>query len=121
MLITANVSYTSYSDVYIILTDIIVIVTARQKDHCMSGRPTMPIDIAKSADHKVFITESEKVITRILPIISGKSGSDFIREGFLLNLKIFINENPEMRKYIEEELQKAGLSMPLYLRGKDDK
>lgn len=83
----------------------------------MRGRPNIAADVAKSADHKVFITEQEKAIVKLMPSLVGKSGSDFIREGFLLNLKAFINENPELKSHIESELTKAGLSMPLYLKG----
>lgn len=83
----------------------------------MRGRPPVNAEIAKSADHKVFITESEKAITKLMPMLVGKSGSDFIREGFLLNLKQVINDNPELRSHIESELKKAGLTMPLYLKG----
>lgn len=82
----------------------------------MRGRPPVNAEIAKSADHKVFITESEKAITKLMPMLVGKSGSDFIREGFLLNLKQVINDNPELRSHIESELKKAGLTMPLYLK-----
>lgn len=81
------------------------------------GRPPVAAEIAKSADHKVFITESEKAIAKLMPVLVGKSGSDFIREGYLINLKAVINENPELKAHIETELKKAGLTMPLYLKG----
>lgn len=82
----------------------------------MSGRPNVPADIAKSADHKVFMTESEKAIAKLMPTIIGKSGSDFIREGYIQHLRDAIRDNPSLKSHIEERLQEEGLKLPFYLR-----
>lgn len=82
----------------------------------MSGRPNVPADIAKSADHKVFMTESEKAIAKLMPAMIGKSGSDFIRDGYISHLRTVINENPELKAHIEERLHDDGLKLPMYLR-----
>jgi hypothetical protein len=39
----------------------------------MSGRPPLKASIARSADHKIFITEAEKAITKIVPEVTGNN------------------------------------------------
>lgn len=39
----------------------------------MSGRPPLKASIARSADHKIFITEAEKAITKIAPEVTGNN------------------------------------------------
>ena len=82
----------------------------------MSGRPPLKASIARSADHKVFITEAEKAITKIVPEVTGKSASDFIRDGFIDKLRIFLKENPELIPLIEERLNDSGYKLPSYLK-----
>lgn len=82
----------------------------------MSGRPNLPPDTAKSADHKVFLTEAEKAIAKIMSSAIGKSGSDFIREGYIQHLRDVIRDNPSLKSHIEERLQEEGLKLPVYLR-----
>lgn len=39
----------------------------------MSGLPPLKASIARSADHKIFITEAEKAITKIAPEVTGNN------------------------------------------------
>lgn len=83
----------------------------------MAGRNPLPNGLAKTSDHKVFITESEKAIVMMSNQLVGISGSEYIRESFIKNLKDLLNDNPELREHIEKELKKQDLEIPLYLKG----
>lgn len=82
----------------------------------MRGRPPLEAEIAKSSTHKVFLTKSEKSIAKLMPELIGKSGSDYIRESFLLKLKDLIDSNPKLRTHVEKEIKREGLEMPMFLR-----
>lgn len=86
----------------------------------MAGRNPLPEGLAKTSDHKVFITESEKAIVMMCNQIVGVSGSEYMREAFIKNLKDLIESNPELREHIEAELKAKGLELPIYLKGKNN-
>ncbi|MGL4517997.1 MAG: hypothetical protein ACRCUH_15060 [Shewanella sp.] len=81
------------------------------------GRPPLPVNVSKTADHKVFITEPEKKIVLMMPEILGKSGSEFFHESFTKNLRETLSSNPDLKLEIIKELKKHGLELPMYLRG----
>lgn len=81
------------------------------------GRPQLPVNVSKTADHKVYITETEKKIMLMMPEVLGKSGSDFLHESFTKNLREILLNNPDLKQEIVKELKKHGLELPLYLRG----
>ncbi len=83
----------------------------------MEGRHPLPNGLAKTSDHKVFITESEKAIVMMSNKLVGVSGSEYIRESFIKNLKGLLVDNPELREHIEKELKEQNLEIPLYLKG----
>lgn len=81
------------------------------------GRPSIPPSIAKTEDHKVFITQADKVITKSMKELINKSGSEFFYEAFVVSLRNLISENPELKEEIERRLKEEGLELPFYIRG----
>lgn len=62
------------------------------------GRPTLPPGLSKDADHKVFITSLEKRIVKMMPMIMGQSGSEFMHSSFVQSLRQTMEENPNIKK-----------------------